>query len=50
MNKQIDDTKSQQMIVVGTEAGQVLFLAPSGNEIRASIQLQSVPVVLICEG
>lgn len=38
------------MLVVGTEQGSIHFLAPSGNEIKNTIQLGSVPVSIVCEG
>lgn len=50
INKQLDEEKAQQMLVVGTEQGQVVFLAPSGNEVKLTIQLEAVPVHLQCEG
>jgi len=32
------------MLVVGTESCQLVFLTPSGNEVRSQVKLQSVPV------
>ena len=38
------------MLVVGTEHGQLLFLHPSGTEVKTTVQLGGVPVYIICEG
>ena len=50
LNKQIDDEKAQQVLIVGTEQNQVLFIAPSGTAITETVELAGTPVALFCEG
>ena len=38
------------MLVVGTEAGQVLVLEPSGSAVQVRVQLPSAPVLLAVTG
>ena len=38
------------MLVVCTEQAQILFIAPSGNEVKLTVKLEAVPVSIICEG
>jgi len=50
INKSLDEEKTIQMLVVGTEHSQLFFLAPNGQDVKKEVKLPSVPVFLICEG
>mmetsp|Transcript_47681 Transcript_47681/g.152835 ORF Transcript_47681/g.152835 Transcript_47681/m.152835 type:complete len:596 (+) Transcript_47681:319-2106(+) len=50
VKKNVDEPDAVSCLVVGTEAGQVLILDPSGTQIDRTCQLRSVPTMLAVTG
>jgi len=50
LKKDMDDDDAVSMLVVGTEAGQVLILEPSGTQVSVQVLLPSAPVFLAVTG
>jgi len=50
INKSLDEEKTTQMLVIGTENGDVLFIESSGNAVASQLKVDSVPVQIECEG
>ena len=50
INKNLNEEKTIQMLVVGTEHNHVFFLDPNGQAVKREALLPSQPVQLICEG
>ena len=48
--KDVDDEKSQQIILVGTESSQLLILDKSGMSINETVYLDSIPVFMASTG
>ena len=50
LKKDMEEDDAVSMLVVGTEAGQVLVLEPSGTAVQVNVQLPSAPAFLACTG
>lgn len=50
INKGLDDEKAVQMLILGTEHCQVLFLEPNGQVVKQEVVIPSQPVQLVSEG
>ena len=48
--KNIEDPKSQSLLVIGTENKEIMILEPSGMGVQKSIQLKAVPVFIVTVG
>ena len=50
INKNIDEEKSVQMLLVGTEHNQLIVLEPNGTKVKKEFTLKSVPVFILADG
>jgi len=50
LKRDAEDDDAVSMLVVGTEAGQVLVLEPSGSAVQVKVQLPSAPVLMAVTG
>ena len=50
INKSLDEEKTVQQLVVGTEHSQLIFLESNGQKVAMEVQLKSVPVFINVTG
>ena len=50
INKSLDEEKTVQMLIIGTEHSQLIILESNGQKVKVEVALKSVPVFMLADG